>query len=270
MRRLVTFGLVVLCLALAGCGKKSHSGAQGPTLPEQPQLSQIQEQLIFNDPRFTNNIALHIPNEGFGSLQILASIDTITWDSAVRLRHSCTESGDHSQVRALGPYFDEYELASDVIANDLVASGVQRVESVSLTIPDSPWGPLTRTYSCVVNNDTMQQYVPGQNIHAPLDIPVGYRVCKGWSYFNQYDTAVPGQGTVHVLAGTISFEMAPLAEGVAFGGDGTVSIKLHQNPDNGSWVIDTYEVHDPPLTFSGLRGVRPRPRTWLCPDSQLR
>jgi hypothetical protein len=54
---------------------------------------------------------------------------------------------------------------------------------------------------------------------------------------------------VKVFAGTFSYRIDPLVPIVSFSGEGTATVKMFLNPDDGQWTIDKWEEHDPSITI---------------------
>jgi hypothetical protein len=52
---------------------------------------------------------------------------------------------------------------------------------------------------------------------------------------------------VNVFAGTFSYRVDPLVPIVSFSGEGTGTVKMFLNFDNGQWTIDSWEEHDPAI-----------------------
>jgi hypothetical protein len=51
--------------------------------------------------------------------------------------------------------------------------------------------------------------------------------------------------------------MNSLVKGAVFSGEGTASVKMQLNPDNGQWTITDFRQHDPSLSFSGFSDPMP-------------
>lgn len=266
-RSILTFlSAAFLAGGLASCGPNGKQ-TDGDSAP--PDLSDVQRQLIFNDPRFASYINMHIPADAFLSAQFLAAQSGSTaWDTLLRISITCGESGYASLPhRPPDPTVDEYSFGPGVLTQVLVNSGLRTSDNFTLTIVASPWGNIQRSYSCPINKDEIRKFAGDTDIHGPLTIPLGARVCRRWTYSNEYDAALPGKGNVHVFAGTFEFDMTPLVDGARFTGQGTAAVKMHQDPDNGSWVLDEFKVTDPSLSMGRMTQALTPPKGWECPAS---
>ena len=107
---------------------------------------------------------------------------------------------------------------------------------------------------------TMAATCTSQTAWAPLGKPIWFTMVPGeWSYYNTftgpiYRTTGPyfdgpfdptkvtrtivGQGTLTFAdrnAGTFTYTIQPLVPGISFDPQGTGSVKMMLNPDNGQW-----------------------------------
>jgi hypothetical protein len=257
----------LVVLVVAGCGRSPNGGGSysNPTSSNAPATvdpnvpTAAEQHLAFSNSQFTNLVMLHIPADDFASTQMLAQqTGQVEWWTFVRSNIGCAQSGYAANLTSHPlPTIDGYGLDGNAVESTLEQAGVRAVQSYTLTLDPTPWGSINRSFACLINTGTMAQFVPGQNLHGDLAIPIGQRVCTRWTYANHYQTPVPGQGTVQVFAGTFTYTMKPLVTGVQFPGTGTASVKLSLNPDNGQWTVVDFQLRDPPISFGGFSGVEP-------------
>lgn len=258
---------VVLFIAavLSACGR-SHSGSGGAANPGEPTTAE--QQLIFSYAQFATPVMMHIPPDDFASSQVVAAQQgPWEWWTFIRSNISCVQQGYAVDLTSHPvPTVDGYPLDGNQLEVTLEQADVRAVQSYTITLNPTPWGSIPRTFQCLINTDKMAPFAPGQDLHGELNIAIGQRVCSRWTFANRYQTATSGQGNVQVFAGTFAYKMNPLVNGAVFTGEGTASVKMQLNPDNGQWTITDFEQHDPSLSFSGFSNPVPAqvPGTW-CP-----
>jgi hypothetical protein len=252
-----TIGIAILVtVTLSACDQ--HPKNSGNISPNPNVPTAAEQQAIFSSAQFTAPVFLRIPADDFRSSQILASENgsTVEWWTFVRSKIGCVQQGaGASSPIPLKPSVDGYNIDGTQLESVLERAGVRAVQSYSLTLDPTPWGTAPYSFSCTVNTGNMAPFAQGQDMHGALAISIVQRVCSRWTFVNHYQTAVPGQGNAQVFAGTFAYSMKPLVDGAQFTGDGTASVKMYLNPDNGQWTIASFELHDPPLSISNLSGV---------------
>jgi hypothetical protein len=252
-------GAALLCaLALSSCERHQSGNASSSSEPD-PNLPTVAEQtVVFSYPQFTAPIKMHIPADDFASAQTLAAENggTVDWSTYLGSNIGCVQQGYATVIgfRPM-PSVDGYNIDGHQLEDVLEQSRFRSVQSYSLTLNPTPWGSIARSFACTVNTGNTTLFAPFQAPHGELAVLVGERGCKHWTFVNHYQTAVPGQGNAKVFAGTFVYAVKGLVDGAQFSGDGTASVKLYLNPDNGQWTVTNFELHDPPLSFNGFSGV---------------
>jgi hypothetical protein len=224
------------------------------------------EAAALSNPPFANPIVLHIDPDDFSQAQRLKSLNGVSdsefgvltaFSPCVNLEDG---SGNHSGINA---YIAGYNFDPGILATWLSNNRIIQYENYHIRYPREEAQNATglygsdgfrtaTTYGCTVVNDSVGKYLsssPGENVHNGLDIPVGRRILTKWTFSNRYETPVPGRGNVKVFAGTFSYRIDPLVPIVSFSGEGTATVKMFLNPDDGQWTIDKWEEHDPSITI---------------------
>lgn len=258
---------VGLLLYLAFRGDRATTNDQSAATTDSAPPAVLQ-QLVFSYPQFTRLIFLHIPPDDFASAQTLAAQNgPLEWWTYLKSQVGCIQSGYATTAGfSAVPTVDRYNLNGNQLANNLEQSGLRTIQSYTLNLNPTPWGSIQRSFACKVNTAKMATLAQGQNFHGELAIPIGQRMCQRWTYVNQYQTATPGQGPVKVFAGTFSYAMKPLVDGVQYPGQGTASVKMVLNPDTGQWTLLDFQLQDPPISISNLLSPQDRlPAQDSCP-----
>jgi hypothetical protein len=264
-------GVALLCaVLLSSCGQR-HSGNSGGngSQPDPNAPTAAEQSVVFSNAQFIAPVKMHIPADDFASAQVLAAENngTVDWSTFLGSQVGCVQQGYATVIgfRPM-PSVDGYALDGHQLEDVLEQAHFRSVQSYSLTLNGTPWGSIARTFACTVNTGSTTLFAPFQAPHGELDVLVGERGCKHWTYVNHYQSPVPGQGNAQVFAGTFAYAMLGLVDGAQFSGDGTASVKMYLNPDNGQWTVLSFELHDPPLSFNGFSGVeQAAPRRTSCP-----
>jgi len=257
------FTALLCAVLLVSCGPKQQSqqaqaSSNAPAAPNPNVPTAAEQQFVFSNAQFTAPILLHVPPDDFPSSQVLARENgsTVEWWAFNGSNIGCVQQGYATTIGFPPlPAVDGYNFDGHTLENVLEGAGVRAIQSYSLTLNPTPWGSIERSFSCTITTGSMAPFAQGQDLHGALTIPLAQRVCSRWTFVNHYQNAVPGQGNAQVFAGTFAYTMKPLVDGARFSGDGTASIKMYLNPDNGQWTVLSFEQHDPQLSFTGFAGV---------------
>ena len=253
--------VILSAAAVSSCGRSHAPSTKGGSEAPNPNVpTTAEQQVVFVSAQFNTEIAIHIPPDEFASSQVLATAmqsgGTVEWWTFIRSNVGCVQQGYAVNLTTrMTPTVDGYNLDGNQLETTLEQAGVRTIQNYSLTLNPTPWGSISRSFSCVVNTGSMASLAQGQDLHGALVIPVGQRICSRWTYVNHYESPILGRGNAKVFAGTFSYTMKPLADGVQFSGDGTASVKMYLNPDNGQWTVMDFELHDPQLSVTGFSGV---------------
>ncbi len=260
---LLRLAALLVVTALASCGQSDK-----PKNETDGGLSVEQRQLIFDDPRFASDIVLHIPADNYAASQLIAAQGgKIPWELTVRMA-GCPQSGSITmETHGPEPYIDGYPFPKGTLSGLLESSGLRITSNYTVLVLGSPWGDIQRTYSCAENQDGLRPYTNAADIHGALAIPVASRICSSWTYTNTYRTPMAGRGEVEVFAGTFTYTLASRVQGVSASGTGTAAVKMYRDPDNGGWVLLSYQLTDPSLTLGSFGGPIPPPSSRACGSS---
>lgn len=261
--------MLFLAVAVSACGRSQSNGANSSSSntanPNAP--TPAEQQVIFSYAQFASQIAMHIPADEFASSQIIAAQQgPWEWWTFIRSNVGCAQEGYAVTLTSHAvPTVDGYSFDGNQLESTLEQAGLRVVQSYTTTLNPTPWGSISRTFNCLINTGKMAPFAQGQNLHGDLTIPLGQRVCSRWTFVNHYQSPTPGQGNVQVFAGTFAYSMKSLVVGAVFSGEGTASVKMYLNPDNGQWTVTNFELHDPQLSFSGFSDVvQPDPAQTTC------
>lgn len=235
------------------------------------------ETAALSNPEFTKPVVLHIDPDGFRGAQRLRALNGVSnfgpgdFNEVGGLNDfpPCVEQARNAGNPGIGANIDRYNFGQGIIARWM--SNNRFIEFDSYTVRYPKWGnsKAPATFVCPMLNPNVSKYFPpvqGGNLHNGLDIAIGRRVLTKWTHRNRYDTPLPGKGNVKVFAGTFTYRIDPLVPIVSFPGEGTATVKLFLNPDNGRWTIDNWQKQDPsislltnPLDPSGTAASEPPP-----------
>ncbi|TKB72426.1 MAG: hypothetical protein E8D46_13845 [Nitrospira sp.] len=213
--------------------------------------------------KFTKPIELHFKPDGFWQAQKLSSMNGVS-NHAPKLGAAYGYEpcdGRRNSYRHLEPppaspaNIGGYDLDNTVMGRWLSDNRFILVETYTIRYqnagkPQSYGGE--DVYDCKIVNDNVMKYLrlnQAKNIHDGLDIPIGQRILAKWTFRNRYDTPIPGKGKVKVFAGTFTYRIEPIDPFVAFPGEGTATVKLYLDPDNGRWTVDNWEMQDPGINL---------------------
>lgn len=210
---------------------------------------------------FIAPITLKIDRDGFSQAQKLAAMNGVnnrqTYGAQYETRNylPCGGLREYQGVPGLVADINGYNFNRRVIYDWLLNNRVVQVSTYNIRYPNASMAQSyggEDAYPCSIVNDNVSKYFPSsqaRNVHNGLNIPIGRRVFAKWTFRNRYDTPVPGKGNVKVFAGTFTYKIAPIVPIVSFSGEGTATVKLYLNPDNGRWTVDRWEQHDPSISL---------------------
>ena len=135
--------------------------------------------------------------------------------------------------------------ASQWVTNNFVA-----LETYHIRYPrtgrDSSW-------VCPVLSETIRPHLPGvSDHHSGVEASIGRRVLTKWTYRNRYETPLAGKGNVKVFAGSFTYKIESTTRLAAFPGEGTATVKLFRDPDNGRWTRMDWNMKDPTILLLSL------------------
>jgi hypothetical protein len=229
------------------------------------------ESAALSHSEFTKPKTLHIDSDGFLQARRLEALNGVSsFNVASDLNPSggpndfrpCAEQVTNGSPPEVGAYVVGYNFDPRTIAEWLLKNQFIQFETYSIRYPKTEainasgsFGEgfkAAAVFVCAILNDNVGKYLPSnqaRDVHNGLDIPIGRRALTKWTFRNRYDTPVPGKGTVKVFAGTFSYRIHPIVPIVAFPGEGTATVKLYLNPDNGRWTVDNWQMQDPGITL---------------------
>lgn len=263
---------LLLCVLLSSLLSNSANAQSSNTLRNV--RGGADEAAALSHSKFATPIILHVDSDGFSQAQRLTAMNGVDNEPTYGAIYKATSySPCYSQRNYSGPP----HLNADIVNysgkasyngivsytyNDYTMNPVRsrwlydnrffQVETRNIRYPNASkpesFGG-EDTYVCKIINDNVAKYLPpnqATNVHNGLDIPIGRRVLTKWTFRNRYDTPIPGKGNVKVFAGTFTYRIHPLVPIVAFPGEGTATVKLYFDPDDGRWTIDNWQMKDPP------------------------
>lgn len=239
------FALVLV--VLAGCG------------PSDAELSsQAAEQALQSVRRFSEPVVLKVPADAAATIAALTAQGAVMDFSVARRINGCNERGYATKGGSLtdllqrhGYSISGYQVNPSVFKQWMTAHNYVQFVTFNKTIVNSPWGNIPREYVCLSNGAALAPHLG--NVHSGGKVVLGQRQFAGWTYQQSYKTPYPGKGDVKVFAGTLSFRIEPSLPTVSFSGEGSATIKVHLDPDRGSWVVDEYQQLKAPSLTLGER-----------------
>ena len=245
---------VLVLLPLSGCEK--HGGGQS-TGANSNEAGSDDESAVLASPQFTAPIMLHLTGDANQQAQQLAALNGVDPRNTQGAAYEKTDfwpcSIDKQQeLDNLNPGVSPLPAEHGALVNALFNQRIYRLDTYVIQYPNASstaYGT-SNTFYCAVINDGVLPLSPDQaalGVHRPLDVVLGHRMFKSWTYRNQYTTQIPGHGDVQVFAGTFGYAVRldfPLG---VFTNDGTGLAKVFLNPDTGKWEIASLTLNDPQL-----------------------
>ncbi|MDE2259313.1 MAG: hypothetical protein KGK17_03185 [Betaproteobacteria bacterium] len=210
------------------------------------------ESAILLTPDFTSAIVLVIGPDGASSASLLAAKGaSINWQDSVYANIKCEESGYAARPGAGGLNYSisGYSVNGDTLFKWLTKYNYIKVADYAVILTNTPWGNIPRGYRCIINSDGTELQKKVGNVHAGGSVNIGTREFVKWTFKNNYQTPMAGKGNVKVFAGTFDYRIKPLLPGISFPSVGSASVKAYLDPDNGRWVMTSFEKHDPAITL---------------------
>lgn len=245
-------------LVLSGCGKGDQS-AQSGAAPQAasastPAPDDRDKQAALGGAQFNAPITLSLnvdANDTIPRIQGMNGVDPKnTYGATYETLDftGCSADPNRPPDLALGGPFGPGVVMAWLNHEHLVAMGTYTINYPNAQ--SAAYGT-SNTFVCPVLIDTIKSYLPDQNadIHHGVTFVLARRVFDHWTFENRYETPVPGKGNVKVFAGTVAYSLQIVPPGVSASGAGSANVKLHLDPDNGQWTIDSMELHDPSLSL---------------------
>lgn len=268
MRRIICCLLIgLIFIGLAGCGKSPNKQSAGDA----------DEDAALSHSEFVAPILLHIDRDGFSEAQRLRALNGVSNFGPDDLNQAgglndfppCAEQGPDGIRHAIDVNIIGYNFDMGVVAGWMRNNRFIEFETYNLRYPKFA-SKAPAVFVCPILNDNVGKYLPSnqaRNIHNGIDIPIGRRILTKWTYRNRYETPAPGRGNVKVFAGTFTYKIDPIIPIVSFSGEGTATVKLYIDPDNGRWTVDSWEQHDPGITLL-TNPLEPSKATALAPQAE--
>jgi len=261
---------LLLCVLLSSLLPNSANAQSSDTLRNVRGGADEAAALAYSE--FTKPKVLHIDRDGFLQARRLEALNGVSsYNVASDLNPSggpndfrpCFErgpiapDGDAIDARFVGYSFDPGVIYKWLSSNNFIQFETYNIrypktEAINASGSFGKGFKAAAVFVCAILNDNVGKYLPpnqARDVHNGLDIPIGRRALTKWTFRNRYDTPVPGKGNVKVFAGTFTYRIDPIVPIVAFPGEGTATVKLYLNPDNGRWTIDNWQMQDPGITL---------------------
>lgn len=243
MNRIRVTAICFTLVLFVGCSKSNSSNVAGA-------LEDADETAALSYSDFTKPIVLHIDPDGFSQAQRLKASNGFDKYSAHGFEPCDVQSNYRGPI--VNAYIDgnkrfdfDWVVINRWLSNNQFFAGS---ETYNIRFADG----VMYDFVCTIISDNVGKYLsPNQamNVHNGLDIPIGRRVLTNWTFRNRYDTPVPGKGNVKVFAGTFTYRIDPIVPIVSFSGEGTATVKMYLNPDNGRWTVANWQQQDPRITL---------------------
>jgi hypothetical protein len=239
-------------LALSGCDEASKLFGNGGE----------DEKAALANPAFTNPILMQLPTDTYAaSLRVAAmnGVDNRPTNGAAYNSSDflpCHVPDPITPGVGLNVSIGTYPFERDAVVNWLAGKGLVLVNRYTIRYPNATSAQYgtENTFICPVVSDAMLQYVPEEaragGVHNGLAIPILWRKFQAWTYQNRYETDVPGSGKVKMFAGTFTYTFESAIPNGVVAGEGTGSVKVMLNPDNGQWQVTEYQNQDPSITLN--------------------
>lgn len=252
--------LTVSALVLLGCGKSSQK-AQAPASQQEadapataPAPDDTPKRAALGSAQFNAPITLSLnvdANDTIPRIQGMNGVDPkntygATYETLDFI--GCSADPNRPPDLALGGPFAPGVVMAWLNHEHLVALGAY---PISYPNAQSAAYGTSNTFVCPVLIDKISAYLtePSADIHGGVTVVLARRVYHHWAFENRYETPIPGKGNVKVFAGTVTYSLQIVPPGVSASGNGSANVKLHLDPDNGQWTLDTLELHDPSLSL---------------------
>lgn len=253
--------IFLACLAMlvvTGCGKRNSSGeSTGASSSSGSASSSEDENAVLASPQFTAPIMLHLGMDAYQKSQELAALNGVDPRGTNGAVYEKTDfspcSVDKQQILDyIDPSIDAISYDRVAVTNALFTQNVYHFDTYTIRYPSAtmPEYGTENTFYCAVKTEGSVQPPPGQSaqaIHGPLNVLLGQRVFKQWTYRNEYTTPMPGHGDVQMFAGTFTYAIRLTLSLGNFTSDGTGSAKVALNPDTGKREIVSLVLNDPRL-----------------------
>src|SRR6185312_10266521 len=160
---------------------------------------------------------------------------------------------DQQQIlQQLNPSIDTITYDRMAVTNALFARNIYHFDTYTIHYPNAtmPEYGNENTFYCAVMTEGAIRPPPGQPslaIHQAINMPLGQRIFKTWTYSNEYTTPMPGHGDVHVFSGTFTYVIRLTLPLGNFASEGTGTAKVMLNPDTGQREIVSLVLNDPQL-----------------------
>jgi len=258
--------LAIFCLPLAGCDQSADY-----------------KEIALSNEKFSSPLVLHFDRDGYDENQILQQqngVDPSHYEQLMAAGNSVRPvygshppyyPGCYEQYEPPGPPSNLDFLALDgriggykfqspnavlfwALNHDVLA-----IYASKITYPNlgSNWEGNTKIWYCPVVNDKFAggRFLPGnpQEPHHGTDLIVGNRTGVHWTFSNVYDADIPTKGKVKVFSGSFTYTINSTATDISFGSDGSASIKMFLDPDNGKWTIVDFPMHEPSITLNNAQ-----------------
>ncbi len=242
---------IAASVALASCGRGEQHNQQGAVAgngaAQGDDVGPLKD-IATADAGFTQPIYLHLDQDNFAAARYIQSLKGGPVDYwATQGNVHCPENG-YGPAPTISAHIDGYDTGAQQTLDWLRSNSIITFANYSVSYTNSPSGPLTRNYTCVVVGDAVTQYASGP-IHAGTTVALAHRASPSWTYANSYDADVPGKGRVKMFAGSYSYTMQPNVPWVSFSGSGTATMKMYLDPDNGKWTMLEAKYADPGIVL---------------------
>jgi hypothetical protein len=245
----VAAALVVL--ALLGCDQAAKLIGNGGE----------DEKAALANPAFTNPIVMQIPADTYAAAERVAAMNGVDERPT---NGAAYNSSDFLPCHVPDPLtpgvgfnisIGSYPFGRDVVVNWLAGKGLVIVYRYTIRYPNATSAQYgtENTFICPVVSDAILPYVPedqrAQGVHNGLVIPLLSRKFGAWTYRNRYEADVLGSGKVKMFAGTFTYTLESAIPNGVVAGEGTGSVKVMLNPDNGQWQVTEYQNQDPSISL---------------------
>jgi len=244
-------------LVVAGCGKRSSGGNAGAAGPSGSASSSEDENAVLASPQFTAPIMLHLGADAYEKSRELAALNGADPRSTNGAVYEKTDFSPCSVIKQqifdyIDPSIDAISYDRASLTNALFVQNIYHFDTYTIRYPNAtmPEYGTENTFYCAVRTEGVIQPPPGQPtlaIHQPINVALGQRVFKAWTYRNEYTTPMPGHGDVQMFSGTFTYAIRLTLPLGNFTSDGTGSAKVALNPDTGRREIVSLALNDPQL-----------------------
>jgi hypothetical protein len=264
-----TVSMLAAALALTACDSK-HTGASGSAGSQQASAGTTapqdtsDEDFALNQPSFKAPVVLHFAPDNNDIAQQLANmhgVSTKATNGAVYEQNAflpcpANQSQPESFLVTIegitGTQVDSQTFTNWLRNHDFIENVSYPITFTNTTF-NPPMGGNVVTYTCTDVADAIRQYLaPDQrtvDTHHGLFVTFAQRAFSAWTFRNRYTAQTGDRGNVPIFAGTFSYTMQSTLPGVGFQGQGTGTVKLMHDPDNGQWSVVSYSLNDPEMAL---------------------